>query len=265
MFDTNDGLFKEFLNLGYAICMASKLSTVQWSEILSRQELTKKTDLSIFQALYSFEGHKAYASQIGMLLGYKGKAPQAPLNLEIGRLGKRIAKYYDIQLTERSAKKYKYWDLFFNGWKEGSYFVWQLRPELAQALHNLKLTGEQPYAEELSLKSDLALPEGAKKTLIVNSYERNPKARSICIDHWGCKCSACNFDFASVYGAIGTDFIHVHHLVPLAEIGRSYQVSPIHDLRPVCPNCHAMLHTSNPPLSIEQLREIIHVNRELVD
>jgi 5-methylcytosine-specific restriction protein A len=26
-------------------------------------------------------------------------------------------------------------------------------------------------------------------------------------------------------------------------------------LRPVCPNCHAMLHTSDPPLEIEDLRQ----------
>jgi 5-methylcytosine-specific restriction protein A len=101
--------------------MASELSTVQWSEILSRQELTNENDLSIFQALYSFESHKAYASQIGLLLGYKGKSPHAPLNSEIGRLAKRIAKHYDIQFTERSSRKYKYWDLFFNAGKKGSF------------------------------------------------------------------------------------------------------------------------------------------------
>lgn len=238
--------------------MASELSTTQWSEILSRQELTNDIDLSIFQALYSFEGHKAYASQIGLLLGYKGKSPHAPLNSEISRLAKRISKYYDIQFTERSARKYKYWDLFFNGWKEGKYFVWQLRPELSRALDSLKLTGEQPYPEELSVESSPTLTEGAKKTVVVNAYERNPKARSMCIDHWGSQCAACNFDFANTYGTIGAGFIHVHHLVPVAEIGKSYQVNPVNDLRPVCPNCHAMLHTSNPPLSIEQLREIIH-------
>lgn len=240
--------------------MVSELSTAQWSEILSHQKLTNEMDLSIFQALYACEGHKAYASEIGLLLGYKGKSPHAPLNLEIGRLAKRISKHYDIQFTERSSRKYKYWDLFFNGWEEGKYFVWQLRPELAKALKNLKLTGEQPYPEEL-LADSLPLNEGAKRTVVVNAYERNPKARSLCIAHWGSQCVACGFDFFNIYGTIGSGFIHVHHLVPVAEIGKSYQVNPVNDLRPVCPNCHAVLHTSNPPLSIEQLREIIHANK----
>jgi len=49
--------------------MASDLTSTQWIEILLNRELTKELDLSIFQTLYSFEGHKAYASQIGVLLG----------------------------------------------------------------------------------------------------------------------------------------------------------------------------------------------------
>ena len=59
------------------------------------------------------------------------------------------------------------------------------------------------------------------------------------------------------YGHIGSSFIHVHHLVPVSEIGKSYQVNPVNDLRPVCPICHAMLHTSNPPLGVEQLKRLI--------
>lgn len=241
--------------------MASELSVDQWSEILSRQELTRDIDLAIFQTLYSFEDHKAYASQIGLLLGYKGKSPHAPLNSEIGRLAKRIAKYYDIHFTEISARKYEYWDLFFNGWKEGKYFVWQLRPDLAQAIDSLKLTGEQPYPDELSVESGLTLTEGAKRTVVVNAYERSSRARSMCIAHWGSQCVVCDLDFANTYGTIGAGFIHVHHLVSVAEIGKSYLVDPVNNLRPVCPNCHAMLHTSSPPLSIEQLREMIHANK----
>lgn len=238
--------------------MATELSKAQWCEILVRPELTNEIDLSIFQTLYSFDGHKAYASQVGLLLGYKGKSPHAPLNSEIGRYAKRIAQHYDIEFTARSTKKYKYWDLFFNGWEEGKYFVWQLRPEIADALKGCKLTGEQPYAEELLIDDGLILTEGIKKTVTVNAYERNSKARSLCIAHWGCQCVICNFDFQKIYGDIGSGFIHVHHLVPVSEIGGSYQVDPINDLRPVCPNCHSMLHASNPPLGLELLKQLIY-------
>ncbi|MFZ1389275.1 MAG: HNH endonuclease [Thiolinea sp.] len=240
--------------------MANKLSKKQWCEILENSALTNAFDLAMFQALYSFNDHKAYASQIGLLLGKKGRSPHAPLNLEIGRYAKRIAKLYDIQFTERSSKKYKYWDVFFEGWYEGRFFVWQLKPELASALLSCHLTDEQPYAEELVFDNDTEFYEGAKKTIVVNSYERNSKARKQCIAYWGCQCSVCNFDFFKTYGEIGANFIHVHHLVPVWSIGKTYQVDPVNDLRPVCPNCHAMLHTSEPPLAIEQLKAILQAN-----
>jgi hypothetical protein len=84
--------------------------------------------------------------------------------------------------------------------------------------------------------------EGAKKVIVVNAYERDGKARDSCIEAWGSNCVVCDFDFEKLYGAIGKGFIHVHHLVPLATIGKEYTLDPKKDLRPVCPNCHAMLH-----------------------
>lgn len=46
----------------------------------------------------------------------------------------------------------------------------------------------------------------------------------------------------------------MHHLVRLADIGNTYEVDPIKDLRPVCPNCHAMLHSGAEMLTIEELQ-----------
>jgi len=96
--------------------------------------------------------------------------------------------------------------------------------------------------------------EGAVKQTIVNRYERDTKARDKCIEYYGLKCQICLFDFEEVYGELGAGFIHVHHLTPISDIGEEYKLDPIRDLRPVCPNCHAMLHKKNPPLSIEQLK-----------
>lgn len=213
----------------------------------------------MFQAIYSFEGHKAYASQVGRLLGYQGKAPHARLNSEVGLYAKRIAKIYDIDFMERIKRKCKFWDLFFNGWKgeERGYFVWQLKPALAEALRESRLTEEQPYAEEIIDDDVGALSEGIKKTVAVNTYERNLRARLLCIEHWKPVCIVCNFDFESVYGRLWKGYIHVHHLISISKIGGSYNIDPINDLRPVCPNCHSMLHARNPPLTINELQKII--------
>ncbi len=101
--------------------------------------------------------------------------------------------------------------------------------------------------------------EGTSRTISINAYERNSKARAACIKHYGAACIVCEFNFQVVYGSIGIGFIHVHHLKPLSEIKEQYELDPIRDLRPVCPNCHAMIHSTQPALTIEQLR--IHLGR----
>lgn len=110
------------------------------------------------------------------------------------------------------------------------------------------------------------LEEGKKKAVTVNVYERNPIARKKCIEHYGIECQVCEIDFQQVYGAVGENFIHVHHIIPLHEIKQDYIVDPIKDLIPVCPNCHAMLHRkeNGKYLTIEQLRERIAVYKKSV-
>lgn len=99
-----------------------------------------------------------------------------------------------------------------------------------------------------------AYVEGATKTIRVNAYERSEKARRACIEFHKSNCAVCTLDFEARYGELGKGFIHVHHLKPLARIGAEYKVDPIRDLRPVCPNCHAMLHRKSPPFSIQELK-----------
>ncbi|MDG1729986.1 MAG: HNH endonuclease [Algibacter sp.] len=241
--------------------MATELTKTEWIEILLDEKITNEMDMLMFQSLYSFQEQKAPASQIGLLMGYTGKNTAGPLNLEIGRYAKRISEFYKIDFTARSARKYKYWDLFFNGWEDEPFFIWQLRPELKKALEEIEMTGEVQFAEEIPSDLVANLKEGHKKMISVNVYERNPRARAECIKHWKALCNVCEFNFEKTYGEIGKGFVHVHHLIPISEIGKTYQVDPINDLRPVCPNCHAMLHKENPPLEINVLRELIKDNK----
>ena len=116
-----------------------------------------------------------------------------------------------------------------------------------------------PFPDEVSEAEEHS--EGSVQRVSVNRYERDPEARAKAIRHHGLHCHACGFDFKTIYGALGEGFIHVHHIVPLAQIRKSYVVDPIKDLRPVCPNCHAMLHKRAPPYTIDELREIVMVAR----
>jgi 5-methylcytosine-specific restriction protein A len=102
------------------------------------------------------------------------------------------------------------------------------------------------------------LPEGAVITVKANRYERNRLNRAHCIDFHGARCKACGLDFKNKYGSIGEGFIHVHHITPVSQLGPNYKVNPISDLVPVCPNCHYMLHRSNPPMTVADLIAILN-------
>ena len=100
--------------------------------------------------------------------------------------------------------------------------------------------------------------EGAVKRVSVNRYECNTGARRACIAAYGAVCAVCDLNFSDMYGTIGEGFIHVHHLVQLSTIGTSYELDPVNDLVPVCPNCHAMLHRgTDTPRTIDNLRQIL--------
>jgi len=99
--------------------------------------------------------------------------------------------------------------------------------------------------------------EGAVSRVLVNRYERDPRAREQCLAHWGRTCVVCGFDFGEVYGALGIDFIHVHHTREISTLGGRYKVDPVKDLRPVCPNCHAMLHAQRPALDVKELKKLL--------
>lgn len=107
-----------------------------------------------------------------------------------------------------------------------------------------------------TMDEPITVTEGQPTKTEGTRYQRSAKARDICIDKWGVKCEVCAFDFEAVFGALGAGYIHVHHLKPIADYGQSYQLVPINDLRPLCPNCHAMAHRQRPVKSIQELKEI---------
>lgn len=96
--------------------------------------------------------------------------------------------------------------------------------------------------------------EGQKKISLATRYERNPINRAICLQEYGYSCQICGINFQQRYGDIGKQFIHVHHITPVSKMGEHYVVDPLTDLIPVCPNCHAMLHRTDPPLSPQDLK-----------
>lgn len=109
-----------------------------------------------------------------------------------------------------------------------------------------------------SLKRNNVYYEGDVEQVVINKYSRSKSARQDCITKYGTKCSVCGLMFEDRYGELGKGFIHVHHLIPISSVKEMKEIT-CDDLRPVCPNCHAMLHKGE--LSIEELKAIIENNK----
>jgi 5-methylcytosine-specific restriction protein A len=99
--------------------------------------------------------------------------------------------------------------------------------------------------------------EGGQFETLVRRFERSRINRAACIQLHGVHCQICGIDFRTDYGEIGDGFIHVHHIVPLSEMGGSYRLNPKKDLIPVCPNCHSMLHRRKPAFTPNELKLMI--------
>lgn len=147
-------------------------------------------------------------------------------------------------------RKFKGRELF----KQGPRGTFAVIDEVPIGIARTSIPPERVHPETVS--SDDEYVVGAVRQVLVNAYERDEQARRECIERFGTTCAVCGIDFEKVYGVIGCGFIHVHHKRQLS-LREVYILNPAVDLVPVCPNCHSMLHTSEPPLSVEELIELM--------
>ena len=222
----------------------------QYSAYLSTVVLTKMEE-DILVTLSAMYPDALTTKEIATLIGISSLES---VNSVTGRLGHKISDHLGVKPTVRQDGTYRWWTIIADGNREHKKMFWKLNVNLREALSASELRMNQA-----GMGSDLTLKytEGSGSFSRVKRYERNPKARERCIEHWGCMCQICGFDFYSVYGEVGKGFIHVHHIVPVSEIDTVYEIDPEKHLVPLCPNCHAIVHKENPPYTVEQVKEFI--------
>lgn len=99
--------------------------------------------------------------------------------------------------------------------------------------------------------------EGTPSRCLAIRYERSATARYACIRQHGSTCAVCGFDFGAVYGPIMDGFILVHHLEMIATDRKARDTNPARDMRPVCANCHYVMHRRDPPFTVEETRRML--------
>lgn len=222
------------------------VSLGRWAVLAAVDQHPKQKDFGVAAAFVTYENHRnphvtihsAGCSQIGKN-GGRHKYGQGS---------------YQDHTTYESATAYA------EGTKLKVIICSYCKPTPARAGLLAALSGRIP--EEVV--GDGEFREGARSRVTVNAYERNAEARRRCIETYGTSCTICKFSFGEAYGPEADGYIHVHHIRPLSEVGDEYVVDPVEDLRPVCPNCHAVLHLSGGHRSIEEVRQLLSQRTDLV-
>ena len=130
-------------------------------------------------------------------------------------------------------------------------FYWKIRPQIRDAIIELEW-----YATGEEKASQLPEPrfEGSEVLRLLSIRERDPVLRAACLAFHGYRCLICGSDLGEIYGELGKNCIHVHHIQPLAERKGSGVTDPKTDLIPVCPNCHAIIHRGGGTRSPDEVR-----------
>jgi 5-methylcytosine-specific restriction enzyme A len=172
-------------------------------------------------------------------------------NLRYGKFAGKLCRALGVQPKTNLSVLVKFFKV------PGLEYELCLRPSVVEALDRFGLAPDRSSVLQEELGMQIELTEGASYTVQVNAFERNPVARQMCIAHYGTTCSVCGFDFGATYGRVADGYVQVHHLIPLASIGEEYVVDPVRDLRPVCANCHSVIHLRQPPYEIDDLCKIL--------
>lgn len=208
---------------------------------------------------YHAPGRQVTAPHLAQLAEVEGG--YSVVNALYGRLGRLFCTHTserpDVRQRGPNKGKERLWATWSTGWREPNGFVWQMLPQVAEALEQLGWVTPAGFVSPDEVHPAAQLVEGAVCRITVNAYERNPEARRQCIAAHGTDCCICGFSFGAVYGAEADGYIHVHHVRPLSEVGGEYVVDPVEDLRPVCPNCHAVLHLGERCRTIEEVRQLL--------
>lgn len=96
------------------------------------------------------------------------------------------------------------------------------------------------------------------------AIERDARLRALAKDYWRSqlgrlRCLVCGFDFEKRYGAVGAEFIEMHHDRSLGS-RKGRRQTKVKDLKPLCSNCHRIIHRDvKRPLSLLALKRTLRL------
>lgn len=215
----------------------------------------------ILELQYSSLGRAVTSQQLRDALGYAGIGAS---NLAYGSLGKLFAERLGFSVADRPVNRPGWWRVLSTGDGAGEHFTWIMRSQLASALEQAGVV--DPRSDGLIDAPDVDFNqeivgiaiEGKRKLVTHLRRERNrgliesKKASAKTL-----ACEICGFNSEAFYGKA---YCEAHHLTPLASLSEDSETS-LDDLALVCANCHRIIHSRFPPLTLEEIGEMIKSQR----
>ncbi|TCZ74907.1 HNH endonuclease [Flaviaesturariibacter aridisoli] len=231
-----------------------RISVTQYSALLSSLGEGRKKILL---------RHYAYGPFLNTLLlaraiGYKD---ESAANLHIGSMGRSFCEQLGILPNQTYTRSGIELPAYFTAVHNYGELGWELSPNLKKAMEQLEwvtqagLLGHDILTTEEALIDRKLFQEGKLLQVQVNRYERDPKARKACLALHKPYCAGCAVDFKKMYGSDIVDIIHVHHIKPLAGYSKKRVTDVAKDLVPLCPNCHAVVHSGKKLMAISELKK----------
>jgi hypothetical protein len=126
-----------------------------------------------------------------------------------------------------------------------------------QHLHAISVAGRWPDKPDDGSDIDvleMEVQEGERARREVDVIVRHRGIVLAAKTLYGFVCMGCDFDFGKFYGAMGNGFIEAHHVNPLSPRGGVNEPTSVKDFAMLCSNCHRMVHTSMPCLTVDELK-----------
>jgi predicted HNH restriction endonuclease len=228
--------------------IGSEITVDDLKNALVALELTEREKGTLI-ALWQLPDYAGTAEAVGAQAGF---ADSIEVSNCIEAIGNKLAKFFDRVKPGEEEPGYLF---IAGGALENDVLVWYLLEDVCQAIEQLG------WVEPVLAPEAKEYQEGELSLVSLTRYERSPAAREAALKAHSYVCAVCGFDFETVYGDRGRQFIEVHHLQPLHPGAYPRHADPAHDLRPVCSNCHRMIHRGEPMLSIDQMRDLIKKSR----
>ena len=156
-----------------------------------------------------------------------------------------ILKWFGFELKTERTRPHRWWKLKVEAPAASSRFCHALAELTAEDCSTRSVKSDQQRSLRDTSRRSTSTATSAIRETVVEAIKRH-----------GTQCFGCKLTMRERYGEIAEGFIHIHHTKPLATV-RGSTTPDLEDLVPLCPNCHAVVHLHDPPLTIDQLRECI--------